>query len=267
MTPLLFAIDHCGKRFSRCIVLTCLILSTIGTSFAADNCGSLDRVARAIRLAQILNPELKRGEFNLQFSSGSGPLSGSMDARSVLISVDKGPSYPGKTINESDPGHQTPQNETANVELPLFLEFGFAESVVGKAGDVVGTKLSCSPLKFMNRVGSKQIHDAAEVINSHPEWTDTQDLEAAKKLGMRFGPDKKTDLLRILPMRALTSIYGPLQITEAHFRIAGPKEPGAYSTDLHWYITAKHSGSSKTLQIIVEPFKGKITSLSDAGGE
>ena len=244
MTVVSFAFDLCGKLLSRCIVLTCLILSTVGSSFAADNCGSLDRVTHAIRLAQILNPELKRRDFNLEFSSGSGPLSGPTDARSVLISVDKPPSYPGKTTNESDPEHLS-QSETADVELPLYLEFGFAESVVGKAGDVVGTKVSCNPVKFMNRAGTKQIHDAADVINAHPEWTDAQYLEAAKKLGMRFGPDKKTHLLKILPLKELSSMYGPLQITETYFKTTGLREPGSYFADLHWYITATHTGSSR----------------------
>lgn len=209
MTLILSDFYRFGKERKSLIVLTCLILSTFGKSFAADDCGSLDRVTHAIRLAQILNPELKRGDFNLQFSSGSGPLTGPTDARSVLISVDKPPSYPGKTINEPDPEHLS-QSETANVGLPLYLEFEFAESVVGKTGYVVGTKISCNPVKFLNRVGTKQIHDAADVINAHPEWTDAQYLEAAKKLGMRFGPDKKTDLLRILPLKELSSMYGPL---------------------------------------------------------
>jgi hypothetical protein len=89
----------------------------------------------------------------------------------------------------------------------------------------------------MNRVGSKEIHEAAELINAHPEWTDAQDVEAATKLGMRFGPDKNADLLRMLPLKGLSSICGPLQITEANFIIAGLKEPGSSFADLHWFIT------------------------------
>jgi hypothetical protein len=62
---------------------------------------------------------------------------------------------------------------------------------------------------------------------------DEQDLEAARKLGMRFGPEKKADLLRILPVKELSSVYGPLQITEASFTVASLKEPGASFADLH----------------------------------
>jgi hypothetical protein len=135
--------------------------------------------------------------------------------------------------------------------------------IVGKTGDVVGTELSCQPLKFMNRVGSKQIHAAAEVINAHPDWTDKEDLEAATKLGMRFGPDKKIDLLRILPLKGLSSVYGPLRITEANFSAAAVKQPGSNFADLHWYVTATRVNASQKLQIMVEPSHGKIVAISE----
>jgi hypothetical protein len=214
-------------------------------------------------LARILYPELKGREFSLQFSAGTGgPLSGPTDTRSLLISVDKPPSYPGKIINQSNP-ELPPQNESAVVELPLYLEFGFAESVVGKNGDVVGTRVSCQPVKFINNKASSQMLEANRIINSHPEWTDAQDLDAARQLGMRFGPEKKTDLLRALPVAGLSSIYGPLQITDASFTIAGSKEPGSSFADLHWYVTAKRAGRSRKLQIMVEPFRGKIAAITE----
>ena len=94
-----------------------------------------------------------------------------------------------------------------------------------KTGNRLGTEVTCQPWE------SKQIHEAWDLINSYPEWTDEQDLEAARKLGMRFGPDKKADLLRIFPLQGLSSIYGPLQITEASFRITGLKEPESSFAD------------------------------------
>jgi len=117
-------------------------------------------------------------------------------------------------------------------------------------------------LNFSNTRGSKQIHEAWDAINAHPEWTDEQDLEAARKMGMRFGPEKKADLLRILPLKELSHIYGPLQITQATFKVAGLKEPETSFADLHWFITAKRLGSQKILQIMVEPFHGQIIAIS-----
>jgi hypothetical protein len=239
-----------------------LILSISSAAFGSEKCGSLDRVSNAILLAQTLYPELKGSEFSIQFSGGSGPLSGSTDARSVRLAVDKPESHqPGEPSERFD-GTPRSQNGNLEIELPVYLEFVFTSLIVGKTGDVVGTELSCWPVKFINNKVSKQSHGAAEVINAHPEWTDKEDLEAATKLGMQFGPDKKIDLLRILPLMALSSIYGPLQITEADFRTAGLKQPGSYFADLHWYVTATRVDTSQKLQIMVEPFHGKIVAIS-----
>ena len=123
--------------------------------------------------------------------------------------------------------------------------------------------MTCQPREFSNAAGSKQLHAAWDVINAHPEWTDEQDLDAARKLGMRFGPEKKAELLRMLPLKQLSEIYGQLQITEANFRTASLKEPGASFADLHWQIRAKRSGSGKALAIMIEPFHGRIVSISE----
>ena len=106
------------------------------------------------------------------------------------------------------------------------------------------------------------MHDAWAVINGHPEWTDEQDLEAARKLGMRFGPEKKADLLRSLPLKALSSVYGMLEITQADFKIAGPKKPETSFANLHWFITASLIDTQKRLEIMVEPFHGRIIGIN-----
>jgi hypothetical protein len=51
-------------------------------------------------------------------------------------------------------------------------------------------------------------------------------------------------------LEGLSSIYGPIQITEASFRITGLKEPESSFADLQWYITAKRVASQKILQIM-----------------
>src|SRR5258708_1222679 len=66
------------------------IFSLLTGALGADRCGSLDRAANAIHMAEILYPELKGREFSLQFSEGrTGPLSGPTDANFLVISVDK----------------------------------------------------------------------------------------------------------------------------------------------------------------------------------
>jgi len=248
------------------IVFSCLVLSVSSTALVSDKCGSLDRVANAIRLAEILYPELKGRELSLQFSEGTGgPFSGPSDAADLLITVDK-PLWhpPGKTGEHLNSGPPPSQTEGTEIELPLYLQFGFiGNGILDRSGELIGRELSCQPLKFSNTRGSKQIHDAWDVINGHPEWTDEQDLEAARKLGMLYGPEKKSDLLRLLPLKELSSIYGPIEISAAEFTITGVKEPETSFALLHWLITAKRVGTRKTMQLMVEPFHGKVIGISE----
>jgi hypothetical protein len=243
-------------------VFALILLPTI--AIGAPKCGSLDRATNAIRLTQILHPELKGEEFSLQFSEGTGgPLSGPSDVRYFLINIDK-PQWhaPGDT-GQSSATPQLPDDGSAELDLPLYLAFDFIpRSVLSRAGTFVRRELSCQPINFINNKTSKQMSEAREIINAHPEWTDEQDVEAARKLGMRFGSDKKADLLRILPLKGLSSIYGPLQITEAKFRTTLTKEPGDYFAELYWFVMARGIGSSLELQIMVELFHGRIFAIS-----
>jgi hypothetical protein len=264
MKPNLRLFDRRSTSANPWPLIACLFLFVSSAAFGSEKCGSLDRAANAIRMAQVLYPELRGKEFSLQFSGGSGGiLSGPSDARSFLITVDKPQSPPPVKTSERLDATPKSQNGGIEIELPLYLEFGFAEAILGKTGDAVGTKLSCQPLKFMNNKSSKHILEAAEVINAHPEWTDAQDLEAATKLGMQFGPDKKTAVLRLIPLKGLSGFYGPLRIKNIAFSVASKKEPGAYFTDLHWRITVEEIGTSRTLQIAIEPFGGKIDAIGE----
>lgn len=251
---------HGGLRCRACIACASVVFSMMSAAFGAGSCGSLERAANAIHMAEVLYPELKGKEFSLQFSEGRmGPLSGPTDANFLVISVDKAISrQPEQTGEHSDSGW----GDASEPELPLHLQFDFVRTTFDKVGKRAETELTCEPWEFSNAVGSKQIHEAWGVINAHPEWTDEQDLEAARKVGMRFGPDMKSELLRILPLKELSGIYGPLQITQATFKVAGLKEPESSFADLHWFITAKRLGSQKTLQIMVEPFHGQIIAIS-----
>jgi hypothetical protein len=243
----------------RFLFLALIVVAIVVPLSPAQTCGSVDRVMTALRLTRILYGEVEGEELDISFSEGHGsPLLTPTDGAGVGIAIDR-PVRPAPAKSDDDPStssHLLPSQDV-ELEMPLYLDFDFVET------GAVARKVACRPLKFMNNKTSKRMLEAAQVINDHPEWTDAEDVEAARKLGMRFGPDKKNELLRILPLKGLSSVYGPLQITEANFRTAGPKEPGSYFADLHWYITAKHKGSLKMLKIMVEPFNGKITALSE----
>ncbi len=107
--------------------------------------------------------------------------------------------------------------------------------------------------------------ETEEAINGHPGWSVTQDLEAAVTLGLRYGPERKADLVRRIPLKELSEFYGQLAIKSATFVLIGksPKKPGSSFADLHWYVYANKVGTTRTLLILVEPFFGKVVAIND----
>jgi hypothetical protein len=87
----------------------------------------------------------------------------------------------------------------------------------------------------------------------------------AKEQGIRFGPDNKEDMLRVVPLRELSTFYGPLRIRKITYNIYnGEKCVGCSFADLSWYIEAAETGTSRRLRVSVEPFAGKITSITES---
>jgi hypothetical protein len=68
---LIFARFHGGtqRAWIACLGIAFFL---VGPAIAADTCGSLERVNNAIRLAQVLYPELEGRELSVQFSEGNG---------------------------------------------------------------------------------------------------------------------------------------------------------------------------------------------------
>lgn len=255
-----------GILFSLSVAIAILISSVAAqcqNDWGNRKCGSLDRLTIAIRMAEVLYPELKGQELSLQFSEGTGgPPSNVTDVRSLQIVVDKPQWRPRGDREVDSKNDKTPLTGAQNlhIQMPLYLGFNFINFRAAENGE---PDLVCRPLQFMNNVASAQMQKARAIINAHPEWTDDQDLEAARKLGLRYGPAHKTDLLQQLPLRVLSSFYGPLQIKNAEFHIAGNNTKKGDFAELRWYIAATPVGTSKMLTIFVEPFHGKIVAISE----
>jgi hypothetical protein len=250
------------RWFCAVSALTCVFASW-NVAWGADKCGSLDRVIVAIRLARTLYPEVKGREFSLQFSEGTGgPPSSPADVRSFLIALDK-PHWhpPGNDGAHSDAGTESASAQGGDIDLPLYLHFEFVQPATVEAKYLV----SCRPHQFRNETESKQMKEARADINSDPEWSDTKELDAAKQFGLRFGPENKTALLRLIPLKELSTFYGPLRIKNVRFQIHGTGEKcaGCSFADLHWYIDAEEVGTPRALQITVEPFDGRIDGISE----
>lgn len=249
-------------RSLRATIALVLLSSCLQPAFAATggSCGAADRLIVALRFAQGLFPELKAREFSVTFSPGNGPLiGGPTDTSDFRIRINDPvwrPTVNGKLQPNPE---QSPQRSDDAVQLPFDLHFDFVRP------DVAARVLGCQPANFTSTAGYTQMEKVWSAINPHPEWSDAEELVAARKLGLRYGPEDKSAILKKIPLKELAKFYGPLRMKSAEFKMnGGGKCPGCSFADPRWYITASGSGTTHGLLIVVEPFFGKITSISDS---
>lgn len=109
------------------------------------------------------------------------------------------------------------------------------------------------------------LEEAQAEINAHPAWTQAEALEAAKRHGLRFGPSDKQAVLKLIPLRELSTFFGTLRIKRTEFTLTSEHEKdAAYSfASLSWVITAEEIGTARALEITLEPFRGHIVGLSE----
>jgi hypothetical protein len=228
--------------------LACLFLSS--SARASDRCGSVERAKIALRLTEAIYPETKSREFDVSLGNGySGPPSCPTDARAVMITVSKDSWL---VFNKPDTGAEK-YFSGEGLELPFHLRFDFISRQLVP---------DCRP-DVLNDHPSDARSNAEQLMQAHPEWSGGDALLAVKKAGLRFGPDDKQKLLQGLPLKRLAEIYGPLRIQHAEFSLMREHEKDAewWFTQLQWDISAKVVGTSRILQITVDPFTGRIFAL------
>lgn len=210
--------------------LACLCLSNLGR--ASDRCGSVDRIKIAFRLTEAIYPETKNREVDVSLGNGySGPPSCPTDARAVMITVAK-----DSWLVFGKPDSKTEEYfSEKGLELPFHLRFDFMSYSQHTT--------QCLP-DFLNDGSSDERQKAAELMQSHPDWTAEEALAAARKAGLRFGPSDQVKLLRQLPVKELGEIYGPLRIQRVEFALMQEheKDAGWWFTELDWDISAKVQG-------------------------
>ncbi|HEY6768906.1 MAG TPA: hypothetical protein VI386_29480 [Candidatus Sulfotelmatobacter sp.] len=252
--------------FTRSRLLTGVLALTLALLFpkaavCADNCGSLERMASALRFAQAVYPELKEKEFGLSFSPGNGTfVDFPTEADNFMIRVGEPIWIPAGEMVDQYYAVDLRAVRSSGIELPLNLSFSFA-----KAGPSVRQRhLSCQPVTFTGTVGYEQLKKVQSAIDPHPEWSDEEELRVARKLGLRYGPEDKSSLLQKLPLKELAQFYGKLRVESATFSMnAGVKCAGCSFVAPSWQITVSESGNFRGLLIIIEPFFGKITSIAE----
>ncbi len=243
-----------GKRI---VIISLVLFSNLAV--AGDNCGSLDRVDIAVRLVRTLYPELRAAELSIALADSSdGGRLGPTDARAFVMKIDNPSWHPPKQGKQDEPTVDTTHTSKGQLrsEFPLYLTFDFI--------DYGRYRLECRPRFMLNRP-SKMQEEAEAEINAHPSWTEAEALEAAKGHGLRFGPNNKQAVLKLIPLKELSTFFGTLRIKRTQFTITSEHEKDAkYSfASLSWYIIAKEVGTTRALQIVVEPFRGHIVGLSE----
>jgi hypothetical protein len=220
------------------VTFTVLLLSCL----AEGNCGSLDRIGVATRLIQMLYPGTGGTEVSFEISGGA------TDARNFVIVLRELEAGVRAGNPARDPGKEV-------LEFPLYFDFNF----------VKGGEVACRPIVFRRNGDDKVFEETVANINAHPELTDSEVLDLAKRRGLRFDGSKKVAVLKNLPWHRLESIYGKLRFKTAVFNITSEHEKSAkYSFgQLWWNITAEEVGTTRTLGIFVEPFRGRIDALSE----
>jgi hypothetical protein len=242
-------------------IISLMLLSNLAG--AADKCGSLERMETAIRLVRTLYPELRDTELSIGLAEGSyAGGARPVDARAFEMKIGNPEWHPpnqDRKDEQPEGSTTTAQAQQQRREVPLLLTFNFIDFGRGRH------KVECHPVQFLNNRPTKMLEDAQAEINAHPAWTQAEALEAAKRHGLRFGPSDKQAVLKLIPLRELSTFFGTLRVKRTKFTVTSEHEKdAAYSFALlSWVITAEEVGTTRALEISVEPFQGAIVGLSE----
>ena len=104
-----------------------------------------------------------------------------------------------------------------------------------------------------------------KLIESHPEWSDEQDVAALKKAGARYGPNDKQQFVDSLHLDKAEKVLGKLKVVLLEFQtVANPQHDGSFAS-LFWVVHAEAQlpdGTRGRYVFGFEPFGGKLTDLS-----
>jgi hypothetical protein len=252
------------KCSSSVVLLLSILSSLILMPIVApgEECGSADRLAVALRFAEAVIPELKNQEVDISISEGMGSFfSDASEADGFHLRFDKPTWRPPGETNQVPSAALTEAMGKAGLAMPFELYFDFIEM----RPPLYPRRLACHPVVFRSEALPPLMRKLHETVDPHPEWSDAQELDQARKLGLRYGPEKKEAVLRLIPLKELEQFYGKLRVKSAEFSInAGGKCDGCSFVYARWDISLSAAGTSRGLSVVVEPFLGRITSLSSS---
>jgi hypothetical protein len=123
---------------------------------------------------------------------------------------------------------------------------------------------------YSDAVHEQQVEDLRQLVESHPDWSNAQAVNALKQAGARFGPDDKEAFVNSLPLDKAERFLGKLKITLVEFNYPDRDRTGHFAAPaLDWTVQAEAElpdGTHPRYGLRFEPFEGKLTSLVQSLG-
>jgi hypothetical protein len=105
-----------------------------------------------------------------------------------------------------------------------------------------------------------------KLVESHPEWSEQQEVEALKKAGASFGPGDKEPFVNSLHLERAEQSLGRLKIISVDFLLPSADHTGNFAAgEFQWAVHAEAQLPDGTIckyAFGFEPFKGKLIDIS-----
>lgn len=116
---------------------------------------------------------------------------------------------------------------------------------------------------------SDQLQNLQSLVQTHPEWSDKQAVDALKAAGAKYGPAEKDQLMNSLNLIEKTKFLATTKIVSAAFQNLPADHVGSYAVGaFEWVIQAEAVGphnSRLTYTFWFEPFEGKLIQIHRQG--
>lgn len=113
-----------------------------------------------------------------------------------------------------------------------------------------------------DEVHSKENDTLHELVESHPEWSEDQEIRALKDAGAKYGPADKEELVKALRLDRAESVLGHLNVVQVQFNAPNPDHTGNFAAGtLTWSVHAEAQlpdGTRAKYALGFEPFDGRL---------
>jgi hypothetical protein len=100
------------------------------------------------------------------------------------------------------------------------------------------------------------------VVNSHPEWSDSQIVTFLKDRGAKYGPGDREAFMKSLNLAAFETLLGKLEVNDVGFQTAAEDHVGDFA-ELQWVVDAlatKQGYATNHYKLLFDPF-GRMVSI------